>query len=126
MTEVTEVLETGPESPIETERAVSRVGDALMTGAEAGTRAARDLWALLGRTVTGTVYGGSYYLAFGVTFGAMFVGHFIPRDTLFARGLREGKDAARSAFDVWEHPEQSVATGSQPEGADEAPTPAAA
>jgi len=81
-----------------------RIADALRAGAAGGAQAARDLWSLVGQGASTTAYKGAYYLAYGVTFGAMFAGQFIPRDSAFSRGLREGTDNAVSAFHTWEEP----------------------
>jgi hypothetical protein len=81
-----------------------RIADALRAGAAGGAQTAQELWSLVGRGASTTAYQGAYYLAYGVTFGAMLVGHFIPRDSSFSRGLREGTDNAVSAFHSWEEP----------------------
>jgi len=78
--------------------------DSLRAGAAGGAQAAADLWSLVGEGASTTAYKGAYYLAYGVTFGAMFVGHFIPRDSAFSRGMQEGTDNAVSAFHTWEEP----------------------
>jgi hypothetical protein len=104
--QMTERLDPDPGEVVES--TASGIGEALRSGAADGAQAARDLWSVLGRAVSETAYGGAYYLAYGATFGAMFVGHFIPRDSAFSKGLREGTDDAVSAFQAWEEPLPTV------------------
>jgi hypothetical protein len=98
---MTEILE--PESS-EVAESSPGIANALRAGAAGGAQAARNLLSMMGRGASTTAYGGAYYLAYGVTFGAMFVGHFIPRDSAFSRGLHEGTDKAVGAFHAWEEP----------------------
>jgi hypothetical protein len=60
------------------------------------------MWSRLDRAVSGGAYEGAYYLAYGVTFGAMLVGRCIPRDSAVAKGLHAGADAAVSSYRAWE------------------------
>jgi hypothetical protein len=98
---MTEILEPASGQAMESS---PRIADALRAGAAGGAQAVGDLWSLVGKGAAMTAYKGTYYLAYGVTFGAMFVSHFIPRDSVFSRGLREGKENAVSAFREWEEP----------------------
>jgi hypothetical protein len=98
---MTEILEPAAGEVMEPS---PRIADALREGAAGGAQAAQDLWSLVGQGASTTAYKGAYFLAYGVTFGAMFLGHFIPRDSAFSRGMREGKDNAMSAFHTWEEP----------------------
>jgi hypothetical protein len=99
--QITEILEPASGEVMEPS---PRIADALRAGAAGGSQAAGDLWSLVGKGAAMTAYKDTYYLAYGVTFGAMFVSHFIPRDNAFSRGLREVKEMAVSAFHAWEEP----------------------
>jgi hypothetical protein len=100
---MTEVFEPDPGEVMDASE--SGVREALRSGAAEGAQAAEDVWSTGGRGVSATAYGGAYYLAYGVTFAAMFVGHFIPHDSAFSKGLREGADDAVTAFEDWEAPQ---------------------
>ena len=77
--------------------------DAVREGFESGARAADSLWSGVRHAASDALYGGAYFAAYGVTFGVLFVGHLIPRDSSLGRGLRDGAKRAASDAEVWEH-----------------------
>jgi hypothetical protein len=92
--------EFGPDIQAETEdRSQAKMTDALREGAAAGAQAAADIWPALGEVVSRTVYGTCYYAAYGATFGALTLASMVPRGTLMEKGLHDGSEAAREAFE---------------------------
>jgi hypothetical protein len=92
--------EFGPDIQGETdEQNQARMTDALRQGAAAGAQAAADIWPAIGEVVSRTVYGTCYYAAYGVTFGALTLASMVPRGTAVEKGLHDGSEAAREAFE---------------------------
>jgi hypothetical protein len=83
------------------EKSFSGVGEAVKEGTADAAQDASNVLPAIGRFLSKTVYGGCYYAAYGVTFGALTVAKLIPTDNAFVHGLQEGSKAA--AADVHKH-----------------------
>jgi putative methionine-R-sulfoxide reductase with GAF domain len=80
------------------DNAMEAVKEASADAAEAAAKAPAEI----GKFLSKTVYGGFYYLSYGVVFGSLIVGKLIPKNSAMAHGIHDGAIAARDAFKVKE------------------------
>lgn len=80
------------------EKSLESVADAVKEGAEDATKAASTVLPVVGKILSKTVYSGCYYISFGVTFGALTVGKFMPINNIVGRGLHDGAEAAKETI----------------------------
>ncbi|MGA7979910.1 MAG: hypothetical protein WCA32_06745 [Chromatiaceae bacterium] len=99
---MTDEFEVQPATPVE--ETPTTVSGALGRGAAAGAQAASDVWPALGKLMSRTVYGTCYYAAYGATFGALTVASLLPKGGSLEKGIHDGAEAAREAFQEWEEP----------------------
>jgi hypothetical protein len=89
------------ESPVEIS-ATKAIND----GATAARKSVDEILPVLGESVSKTVYGTCYYAAYLVTFTALTLVRLIPTDSIVARGLHDGANAAE--VDYEEHKAQQA------------------
>jgi hypothetical protein len=100
------------------EKTGARAEQGVIEGVADAKRAA-ELLPALHEPVTKFIYGGCYYAAYYVTFGALAIAQLIPAGSAAARGLHDGADAAARGFKAYQ--EQQARLGTAPaarEGAD--------
>jgi hypothetical protein len=73
---------------------LSSVGEAVKEGAADAKQGVETILPAVGKFVSKALYGGCYYAAYGVTFGALTVGKLIPTDNAVVHGLQDGAEAA--------------------------------
>lgn len=66
----------------------------MTAGASDATAAARRLVPHARRTLLKSLYVTSYYLSYGVVFGAVYLAHRVPSDNAIVYGMRDGARAA--------------------------------
>ena len=87
---------TLPETALNT--AMEAMKDATADATEAAAKAPEQICKLFSKAV----YGGFYYLSYGIVFGALVVARLIPKNSAMALGICDGAIAAREAYEVQE------------------------
>jgi hypothetical protein len=88
----------GEETPEQvSESAIGSVGEE-GTGGARSEETARATGPERANPVLRGIYSGTYCLSYGVTFGLLAVGSLIPADSVVARGMRDGAEAAGKAL----------------------------
>jgi hypothetical protein len=108
---VVERAETTVEATAEGRPALS---EAIREGAGDARAAAARVFGSAGQALHKGVYGGFYYLTYGVVFGALAVGRLIPTHSAMGEGVHDGYLAARKAFEEKEAGEAAAATEAVP------------
>jgi hypothetical protein len=100
---------------------VERAGEALERATEAVSDMGREAQAAgagviptVGHWIHQGVYSSFYYVTYGVVFGALLIGSWIPSNNAMGDGVRDGAKAARSAFEGGLRsmsPEEGAVTG---------------
>jgi hypothetical protein len=93
-------------SKSESQVEMSATTKAISDGAAAARKSVDEILPVLGASASRTVYGVCYYAAYLATFTALTLVRPIPTDSVVARGLHDGANAAE--VDYEEHKAQQV------------------